>query len=80
MLHSNIERFYDLLAVKHDCVFGEDLDLSEITYVSEVFFSFHFLTFITTACFCINARDLYIFTMIIYKLIIRHVVPGSQED
>lgn len=26
-------------AVKHDCVFGDDFDLNEITYVSEVFWS-----------------------------------------
>lgn len=28
-----------VLAVKHDCVFGEDLDLGEITYVSDVHLS-----------------------------------------
>ncbi|RDX91533.1 aglB, partial [Mucuna pruriens] len=33
---NNVDRFSALLAVKHDCVFGDDLDLNEITYVSEV--------------------------------------------
>ena len=56
MLCSNFERFYDFLAVKHDCVFGENFDLNEITYVSEVFFNFNYLTFITTSS-CKNTRS-----------------------
>ena len=36
---SYVDRFVAILAVKHDCVFGDDLDLNEISYVSEVFYS-----------------------------------------
>ncbi|KAL5134452.1 hypothetical protein HKD37_03G007610 [Glycine soja] len=31
-----VDRFVVVLVVKHDCVFGDDLDLNEISYVFEV--------------------------------------------
>jgi len=37
---TDADRFSAVLAVKHDCVFGDDLELNEISYVSEVFCSF----------------------------------------
>ena len=37
---SYVDRFVAILAVKHDSVFGDDLDLNEISYVFEVFCSF----------------------------------------
>ncbi|KAH1257695.1 hypothetical protein GmHk_03G007611 [Glycine max] len=33
---SYVDRFVVVLVVKHDCVFGDDLDLNEISYVFEV--------------------------------------------
>ena len=39
-----------VFAVKHDCVFGEDLDLGEITYVSDVHLSLS-LTLRYSFCF-----------------------------
>ncbi|KAL5161561.1 hypothetical protein HKD37_07G018830 [Glycine soja] len=32
---SYVDRFVAILAVKHDCVFGDDLDLNEISYMFE---------------------------------------------
>jgi hypothetical protein len=36
-----------LFAVKHDCVFGNDLDVDEITFVSEVYSTFWCINFMS---------------------------------
>lgn len=61
---SNFNRFSAFVAVKHDCVFGGDFDLNEITYVSEVIFSFLFLTLFPTSYSYINTEISYIFAKI----------------
>jgi hypothetical protein len=37
-----------LFAVKHDCVFGNDLDVDEITFVSEVYSTFWCINFMSS--------------------------------
>ena len=37
-----------LFAVKHDCVFGNDLDVDEITFVSEVYSTLWCINFMSS--------------------------------